>query len=49
MLDGWEAACRKPASEMRGLADAPCLPGKVDVLDVGEAAWDASDSTSSIE
>jgi hypothetical protein len=49
ILEGFDAACRKPAIDNRGLAEEPCLPCNVDVLDVGETAWEASDSTSSIE
>lgn len=43
-----EALWRMGAIGIRGLADVPCLPCKVEVLEVGEAACDASDSTSSI-
>ena len=41
----WRAA----ANALRGLAHAPCLPCRVEVLDVGDASCEASDSTSSME
>ena len=40
--------CLEAFMGILGLAEAPCLPYKVQVLEVGEAACEASDSTSSI-